>query len=787
MAQLTDTSTIQRLIRRARLRIRGQWALEGATTATIIAAACALASIVSVRTQLVSPATGVYLLIGSLLIVIAGAVISGSRKLDDEIVARRIDRASNLADRLSTAIAFERTLGGAAPKMERASERGGAGPDETTHELMLAAISDGVRAAPRANLRAATPFVAPKDLRAALGFLAISALAAGLSLPANEVTPHVFRARPDHARPGAQVVIEGDNLMTGIALPVTSRDIRNTLGAPNVPAAVGDARFRPSDGSVFMGTLDKSRPVTVLDWTASQVLVQIPADAPFGDTKLYVFIAGKAIGAVDFTVVDPKDQRFHQDKAVAFEPDEKAYVEAIIAELKNVAQRDKVPELDEFAKKIEQLLDKAENGEITKEQLLDALAKAEDALKKDAEPDQAEVSKAMAEMGKELQKEQLTKELGQALEKNELEKAQNELEKLADKLDNKELSEKQKEELSKKLEQVAKQMEKQDKQKQDKQDQQQQKLQDEIRRLEKDKKDAKNEQQRQEMERRLEDKKRDLEKLQKQDDEKEQSAQRRALKRLEKDMEKAAENLQKPQKDPKKDQEQQDQEQQERDKEASRNLKDAARETGKVDKDQRKQATQKKLSSQMDDLREAMRRAKQKGNKGPNDPFNRQGKNQDFISRARGQKGSGQAWKPGQGPGQGQGQGKGQGQGQGQNGQPGGQGSGNGGDEWGIGHDDNLAGDPTAKTGNQKDADLTGKQGDKGGSTRETILAAAQKGFAGVGYKKVYADYQRIVEEVMRTEKLPSSYKYYVKRYFAKIHPNTIEGDAKPGEEPQPQ
>ena len=57
----------------------------------------------------------------------------------------------------------------------------------------------------------------------------------------------------------------------------------------------------------------------------------------------------------------------------------------------------------------------------------------------------------------------------------------------------------------------------------------------------------------------------------------------------------------------------------------------------------------------------------------------------------------------------------------------------------------------------------------------KTILSAAQKGFAGVGYKKVYADYERIVEEVMRTEKLPSSYKYYVKRYFAKIHPNMAE------------
>nr|MBA3503338.1 hypothetical protein [Deltaproteobacteria bacterium] len=87
-------------------------------------------------------------------------------------------------------------------------------------------------------------------------------------------------------------------------------------------------------------------------------------------------------------------------------------------------------------------------------------------------------------------------------------------------------------------------------------------------------------------------------------------------------------------------------------------------------------------------------------------------------------------------------------------------------------HDDNLAGDPTSKTGNTKDQDLQGEHGNEGGSTRETILAAAQKGFASKRYQQVYADYQRIVEEVMRTEKLPSSYKYYVKRYFAKIHPS---------------
>ena len=721
MAQLTDTSAIHRLVRRARLRIRVQCALEGGTTAAILAAAAALASIFATRIGWVSSTTGIYLLIASGLIVVAGAAIAASRKLDDELVARRIDRASGLADRLSTAIAFA-----------RASQH----DDPTTHELMVAAIKDGVRAAPRANLVAATPFAAPPDLRVAGGFVAICALAAGLALPPDEHAPGLVRATPDHAPAGTEVVIDGYNLwQDGVA---------------------------PRDASVFLGSLDKSRPVELEDWGATKIKIRIPTNAPVGDTKLLAFVGGTHVGAVPFTVIDKKDQRFHKEDSVALDPDEKAYVEAILAELKNVAQRDKVPELDDFAKKIEQLLAQAENGEITKEQLLDALSKAEDALQKDADPNPGEVAQKLGEMGKELAKDQVTKDLGDALEKQDLEKAKQELEKLADKLENKELSDKQKDELAKKLEQVAKQMEKQDKQDQQKQDQQQQKLQDEIRRLEKQKDQAKNDQQRQEMERRLEEKKRELQKLQKDQQDKDQSDTRRALKRLEKDMEKAAENLQKPKKDPNQKDQKDQQDQEENEKQASRNLKDAARETGRVDQDQRKQATQKKMSSQMDDLREAMRRAKQKGNKGPQDPFNKQGKNSDFIARARGQKGQGQggAWKPGQGQGQGQGQ------------QNGGQGSGaQQSDTWGTGHDPNLQGDPTAMSGNQKDESVQGQQSKDGNSIRQTILAAAQKGFASAKYQKIYADYQRIVEEVMRTEKLPSSYKYYVKRYFAKIHP----------------
>jgi hypothetical protein len=504
----------------------------------------------------------------------------------------------------------------------------------------------------------------------------------------------------------------------------------------------------------------------VLDWTPTAVKVKIPDDAPLGPTQLHVFAGNRELGYADFKVVDKKDPNYHRADSVALDPDEKAYVEAILAELRNVAQRDKVPELEDFAKKLEELLAKAENGEITKEELLDGLAKAEDALHKDSEPHQAEIDQKLGEMGKELSKSPITKELGDALQKQDLEKAKQELEKLAEKLDKKELNDQQKQELAKKLDQVAKQMEKQDQQDQKKATAQQDKLKDEIKKLEQQRDQAKNDQQKQDLERRLEEKQRELAKLEKEQQQKDESDQRRALKRLQKDMEKSAESLQKPQKD------QNGQQQEENERQASQKLKDAARETGRVDRDQRKQATQKKMSSQMDDLREAMRRAKQKGNKGPQDPFNKQGKNQDFISRARGQKsGQGQSWKPGQGQGQGQGQGSGQ--------QPGGQGQQPGGDTWGVGHDDNLTGDPTAKSGNTKDADLQGQQGKQGNSTRETILAAAQKGFAQQGYQKVYAEYQRIVEEVMRTEKLPSSYRYFVKRYFAKIHPTMTTEDPK--------
>ncbi|HEY5952266.1 MAG TPA: hypothetical protein VIV40_42505 [Kofleriaceae bacterium] len=168
----------------------------------MLAAALAAVSIFAVRMRAIAPSTGIYLLITAGALIVIGAIVSASRRLDDEIVARRIDRASNLSDRLSTAIAFERALRSGAP----------VDPD-TTQDLMHAAIRDGVRAAPRANIRTAAPFVAPRDWRAALGFLVISALAAGLAIPHADHTPRILGIDKDKARPGTEVIIQGENLV----------------------------------------------------------------------------------------------------------------------------------------------------------------------------------------------------------------------------------------------------------------------------------------------------------------------------------------------------------------------------------------------------------------------------------------------------------------------------------------------------------------------------------------------------------------------------------------------
>ena len=772
-APATSLDRVRALVARARTRIRVQGALEGATTASILASAGALTSVFAVRLEAIEPATGLGLVVASGAVIAAGAMIGALRRLDDEDVARQVDRASGLADRLSTAIAFERVLKAGAPAAQPDH-------DDDTVELMHAAIRDAVKAAPRADVTRATPFRKPRDVWPALGFAAIAMIAAGLGVDRPDRSPRLLAIDPSAAKAGVEVTIWGERLCGPDRRPEEPCQLEGAMvyvgEGPEKVSAAGSPVLGGSLAIVGAMAASDTGAVaaSVVAWTGEQITFTVPAGARIGKTKVVVWARGKRWGEpLDFEVLAASDPRAQKENTVALDPDDEAYMRELVADLKAAAEKDQVEALADYAARIEKLLDQAERGELTKEQLLEEMKKAEAALAEHAEPDQAEVDKDLAETGKELQKNELTKELGEALQKNDLEKAKQELAELADKMDKGELTEKQQQELARTLEQVAQQFEKKQQDRQDKAQQQIQQQEEQVRKLEKERDQAQNDQERQDAERRLEKKKQELQQLKKQQEDKEQSAQRESLKRLHKDMDKAAKQLQ--QKDQQQQQNQQDQ-QRENQKQASRTLKDMADETGKVDQDQRKQAAQKKVSSQMDDLREAMRRAKQRGQRGPNNPFgkgNQNGKNQDFARRAGGGQGQKGAWKPGQGQGQGQGQGK-PGQGN-QNGGQGNQPPDGPSDTYGDGHDPNLVGDPTGKSGNTKDEDVSGVQGKKGPSRRETILSAAQKGFASAKYREVYADYKKQVEEVMRTEKVPSSYKYYVKKYFTKIKPHAMD------------
>jgi len=723
--KLSDISGIRGLVARARRRVRGQLALEGATTAAVAASVLALASVYLVRAYIVTPGTGVLLLVASVGVVVAGAVIAASRKIDDEDLARRIDRASNLSDRLSTAVAFDRL-------MRETRQQAAPPPDEETAELMRAAVRDAVKAMPRADVRGATPFEPPRDARVAAVFAGLALAAAGLGLPARD--PKISAVDPTRECNDEKVVITGE-----------------WLCGPTASASAECAR----DGQRIV-IAETGTEITPARWASREIGFVVPAGEPAGHVTLEVWNGGKKIGALPFEVVDCAAEKKKNPDAPDWDDDDRAYMEDLIKELRAAAKRDQVEELDLYADRVEQLLEMAEQGELTKEQMLEELKKAEEALQKGEEPDQKEIDKDISETGKELEKNELTKELGKALQENDLKKAKEEMEKLAEKMEKGELTEKQKQELAKQMEKAAKAYQKKEEQRQKDQQSKIDKAEKEIRQLEKDKDQAKDDKQKQDLERRLEKKKRELEQLQKDKQKKEESEQRRALKRLHKDMEDSAQDLQKKPEN--------DEEKQENEKQASRKMKQAAEEAGKVDKDQRKQATTKKVASQMDDLREAMRRAKRRGSKGPKNPFGKNGKQSDFEKRARGQKGSKGAWKPGQGKGKGKGD------------QNGGDGTGDPQETntWGTGHDPNLEGDSTAKSGDTKDEDLQGVHG-KGPSRRETILSAAEKGFASKSYEKVYADYKEIVEEVMRSEKVPSSYKYYIKKYFTKIKPHEMD------------
>ena len=457
---------------------------------------------------------------------------------------------------------------------------------------------------------------------------------------------------------------------------------------------------------------------------------------------------------VSFEVLPDGVEWYEKDEPLALAEEDLGYTRDLLDELRQTAEANQDQELRDLTNEIEKLLDQAEKGELSREELLEKLAAAHEKYNEGASEKMMQESLAdLEKTGKELEKSELTKDVGKALSEGDLEKAQKEMQKLAEKLEKGEIGEKQAQEAAKALEKAAKAFEKKQAEREKSADDKTAKAQKELAKAEKQVADAKTPEQKAKAEKNKAEKQQKAEQAQKESQQQKEAEEKRTLKRLHRNMEKAAQEM--------------GDKNQEKRKQASRSMEDMARDTGKVDKDQRKMANQKKVASQLNDLKEAMRRAKKGGSRGAKDLFGRNKKQNDFNRRARGGRGSKQAWKPGQGQGK-----NGQGNQPGQ--QPGGPGQQPGGSQWGDGEGPELLGDATKKNGNTKDESVSGIHG-KGPSTRETILSAAQKGFATQSYKQVYGKYKAIVEEVMNQEKVPSGYKYYVKKYFQKIKPHSMD------------
>ena len=91
------------------------------------------------------------------------------------------------------------------------------------------------------------------------------------------------------------------------------------------------------------------------------------------------------------------------------------------------------------------------------------------------------------------------------------------------------------------------------------------------------------------------------------------------------------------------------------------------------------------------------------------------------------------------------------------------------GPEPGKGHD-TREGDATSMQVGMKDETLQGMDSSDM-TTREVIEAAGQKGFASTAYREVYQTYEKAAEEVMESEEVPQGYRNYVEKYFDMIRP----------------
>jgi len=460
----------------------------------------------------------------------------------------------------------------------------------------------------------------------------------------------------------------------------------------------------------------------------------------------------------------------------------------------------------EFLKEYKKLLAQLKRGELTREEFerkyQDLKKKYFSGLKQQM-ANAEKIKQQLHEVGKQLAKNKLTKKLGEALKKHDLEAARKELARLQKLLEKGKLNQLQRKQLAKALEKAAKLLKNKDakqleqaikkqleklKKKLDpkkkqvaKMQQKMKELQKQIDKLDKQIKKTRNPQKRRQLQRRLADKKRSMRQMKRQfrknkrqldqltRRQKQLQKQKRTLDRLSRSMKEAAKMLNRRKLDAK----------------TMAALQKLMKELQKYQRQSARGSNRQGAQMTLKQLKELLKRlSNRKGRQ--------KGRLSDYLKRAKqGNQGAGKGCssckgsgkkKNGKGPcpscgGSGRtgglkpgGMGDGRRVGGLTRSQPGGKG-GKGGKKWGTGHNPNtVKGRPTDLGGKTVDKQVKGKHG-AGPTEAQVFKGSADKGFSSRSYRKVYVAYKKIWQKVLNQEEIPPGYRYLIQRYFRLIKP----------------
>jgi hypothetical protein len=101
------------------------------------------------------------------------------------------------------------------------------------------------------------------------------------------------------------------------------------------------------------------------------------------------------------------------------------------------------------------------------------------------------------------------------------------------------------------------------------------------------------------------------------------------------------------------------------------------------------------------------------------------------------------------------------------NGEPGGR-------DFGSGSGPDVHGPATDLAGKTEDVTAAAVDTGQGQASSEVVFGAAERGFTGSRYQKVYTQYHTVAEDVLEQDTIPAGYEFYVRRYFQLIRPRDV-------------